>query len=549
MLGYPGRNDRWTDDSETGIERRRAHLAESLAEIRRFDRETLPAGEQLNYDLYREVVELATEGERYGGDPFPYRLGIPHNLWMPINQMEGIHLLAGELAEVQPHDTLVQYRDYLARLEGLPAALEQNLALLRAGQARGFTPPRIAVRGVPDQVRGLLSEKIDESPLFRPFADATSRLPVAEREPVVAKGRRLLTEEILPRLRKLHEYLETEYLPACRESVGASSLPSGAEAYAYLARWVTTTPLSPKEIHEIGLREVRRVRAAMEVAMARSGFQGSYREFCHFLRTDRRFFWSSASELLDGYRVIAKRIDPELGHLFGRLPRLPYGVVPVPKFREEASPTAYYQPGAPATGRAGLFFVNTYEVGVRPKWEMEALALHESVPGHHLQIALAQELEDLPEFRRHTGPTAFVEGWGLYAESVGEEVGCYADLYSKVGQLDYDMWRSIRLVVDTGLHALGWSRDQAIAFFRENSGKSDIDIAVEVDRYIVWPGQALGYKIGQLKFRELRTLAEKTLGDRFDVRAFHDLLLAEGALPASVLEARVRAWIASRAGA
>ena len=278
--------------------------------------------------------------------------------------------------------------------------------------------------------------------------------------------------------------------------------------------------------------------------MRKTGFSGTFPEFLELLRSDPRFAWHSAEELIDGYRVIAKRTDPGLGRLFGRLPRLPYGVQPVPGFRAKSSPTAYYMPGAPATGRPGTFFANTYDLPSRLRWEMEALCLHEAVPGHHLQIAIAQELEDLPDFRRFTGPTSFVEGWGLYAESLGEELGAYRDPYSKMGQFTYDMWRSIRLVVDTGIHSLGWSREQAIRFFRENTGKSEIDIAVEVDRYIVWPGQALAYKIGQLKFRELRTYAEQAMGDRFDARGFHDRVLEEGALPLGMVDARVRDWVA-----
>jgi uncharacterized protein (DUF885 family) len=328
---------------------------------------------------------------------------------------------------------------------------------------------------------------------------------------------------------------------------GVATIPDGAALYDYLVAWETTTELSPQQIHEIGRGEVRRLRTAMEGLMKKTGFSGTFPEFLDFLRSDERFFFGSAEALVDGYRVIAKKTDPGLARLFGRLPRLPYGVLPVPEFRARSSPTAYYMPGAPATGRAGTFYANTYDLRSRLRWEMEALCLHEAVPGHHLQIALAQEIEDLPDFRRFTGPTAFVEGWGLYAESLGDELGAYRDPYSKMGEYVYDMWRSIRLVVDTGIHALGWSREDAIRFFRENSGKSEIDIAVEVDRYIVWPGQALAYKIGQLKYRELRTLAEKTLGDRFDPRAFHDRILEEGALPLGMVDARVREWIQSQA--
>jgi uncharacterized protein (DUF885 family) len=284
----------------------------------------------------------------------------------------------------------------------------------------------------------------------------------------------------------------------------------------------------------------------METLITSTGFHGGFAAFNEFIRTDPQFFYGSADALLDGYRVIAKKTDPALGRLFGRLPRTQYGVLPVPEFRAPTSPGAYYISGAPATGRPGYFYANTFKVGVRPRWEMEALTLHEGVPGHHLQISLAQEVEDLPEFRRQTGFTAYVEGWGLYAESLGQELGLYADPYSQFGQLTYDMWRSIRLVVDTGIHALGWTRERAIQFFRENSGKSDQDIQVEVDRYIVWPGQALAYKIGQLKFRELRRTAEQRLGERFDVRAFHDAVLEHGALPLGELESRILRWIDSR---
>jgi len=545
-FGYPGRNDRWTDESPNGITARKRHLAESRATLESFDRAALPPSELLNYDLYRDCLETAHEGLQYGGDPLPFHLGFPHNLWMPVNQMDGIHLTAGELAELQPRSTGQDFADRLARLERLPAALEQNLALMKAGLDAGYSPNRVAIRGVPAQVRGLVPEDPKESPLVRPILGAPETVPAVERARLAEEALGRMTEKVAPALRRFADYLESEYLPACRESFGASALPSGRAAYSYLVRWETTTDLTPEQVHEIGLTEVRRIRGEIAGVIARTGFVGGYAEFNEFLRTDPRFRWPSAEAIVDGYRVLAKRIDPELGRLFGRLPRLPYGVLPVPRFREVSSPTAYYQPGAPATGRAGYFFTNTYRPEVRPKWEMEALTLHESVPGHHLQLALAQELDSVADFRRYTGPTAFVEGWGLYAESLGEELGLYQDPYSKAGQLNFDLWRSIRLVVDTGMHALGWSRDRAIEFFREHTGKSDVDIAVEVDRYLVWPGQALAYKMGQLKIREMRTVAEKELGDRFDLRAYHDLVLSEGALPLGELERRVRAWIEAR---
>jgi uncharacterized protein (DUF885 family) len=335
-----------------------------------------------------------------------------------------------------------------------------------------------------------------------------------------------------------------EYFPACRETTDAASLPNGAALYGYNVRWHTTTNKTAREIHEIGLDEVQRIREEMNKVMAAANFKGSYDEFKTFLRTDSQFYFKDADALLTAYRDITKRADPELARLFGHLPQTPYGVKAVPDASAPSQTTAYYDPGSLVAGRPAFFFANTYKLESRPRWEMEALSLHEAVPGHHIQISIAQELGSLPDFRKNSSYTAFVEGWALYSESLGEEMGFYKDPYSKFGQLTYEMWRAIRLVVDTGLHSLGWTRDRAINFFREYAAKTDQDIIVEVDRYIVWPGQALGYKIGQLKIRELRAKAEQRLGSRFDIRRFHDLLLGEGALPLDGLESRVQSWVA-----
>jgi uncharacterized protein (DUF885 family) len=307
----------------------------------------------------------------------------------------------------------------------------------------------------------------------------------------------------------------------------------------------TTTDWSPERIHQLGLAEVARIRAEMLTLMQKTGYKGDLGSFFEMLRTDKRFFFGDKRELLEAYRDIAKRIDPELPRLFRTLPRLPYGVWPTPAYSEKTAPTAYYTPGAPELGRPGRFWANTYDLRSRPKWEMEALTLHEAVPGHHLQIARAQELGDVAEFRKWEGFTAFVEGWGLYAESLGGELGLYQDPYSKFGQLTYEMWRAIRLVVDTGMHAKGWSRAQAIQFFVDNSSKTRHDIEVEIDRYIAWPGQALAYKIGELKLKELRAWAQQELGDKFSIRDFHDEILGAGALPLDVLDGRVRRWVAA----
>ncbi|MGI0155098.1 MAG: DUF885 domain-containing protein, partial [Thermoplasmata archaeon] len=504
-VGFPGLNDRWNDDSAAGVAARRVHLAESRAKLDRFDRDSLSDSERVNHDLYRELLTGAEAGLEFGLEAFPFRLGTPHNLRMPLNQLEGVQLSAADISDVQPLETVRDFEDLLARLDAYPLAVDNNIALLEAGKGLGFSPPRVTLLGVPDQIRAQLVPEPMQSAVLKSFRDFPRGIPPSERERLAAAGSRLYRERVAPALRRLSEYLETAYLPHCRDSVAASALPHGSELYAYLVRWQTTTDLTPQQIHEIGLAEVRRIRGEMDALIQSTGFSGSFGEFNEFIRTDPTFFYDSPDALLDGYRVIAKKIDPMLSRLFGRLPRNTYGVLPVPEYRAPTAPGAYYISGAPTAGRPGYFYANTYKVDVRPKWEMEALTLHEAVPGHHLQLSLAQEPVDLPEFRRETGFTAFVEGWGLYAESLGEELGLYRDPYSKFGQLTYDIWRSIRLVVDTGLHALGWSRDRAIQFFRENSGKSDQDIRVEVDRYIVWPGQALAYKIGQLKIRELRT--------------------------------------------
>jgi len=546
-VGFPGLNDRWNDDSTAGIAARRHHLAESQAKLDRFDRNSLTNVERLDYDLYRDLLIRTEEGLEFGHDPFPFPLGSPHSLRMPLTQLDGVQLNAADVGDIQPLETVKDFDDLLSRFERYPAAVDWNLELLEAGRRLGFTPPRITLVGVPAQISAQISGDPAASPILKPFRQLPPGISAGERERLTARARRLYVEGIVPSLARLREYIETVYLPGARETIGASELPNGTALYAYLVKWQTTTDLTPQQVHEIGLREVRRLRAEMDALIGRTGFSGSFAEFNEFLRTDPRFFYRTAEELLDGYRVIAKKIDPALGHVFGRLPRTPYGILPVPDYRAPTAPGAYYFSGAPTTGRPGYFYANLYKPEVRPRWEMEALTLHEAVPGHHLQISLAQELESLPEFRRQTGVTAFVEGWGLYAESLGEELGLYQDPYSKFGQLTYDMWRSIRLVLDTGMHALGWSREKAIQFFRENSGKSDQDIRVEVDRYIVWPGQALAYKIGQLKFRELRTFAEQRLGDRFDVRAFHDAVLEQGALPLGELETRIRRWVDSRA--
>jgi uncharacterized protein (DUF885 family) len=548
LVGYPGQNGRWMDDSPAGIERRKKHLADSLARLKGISRDSLPAAEQLNYDLYKQLLETSEQGLQYGDDPLPFRFVVPHNLWMPINQMEGLQQESASTLANTPHHNVAEYEIVLQRVKGLPAVVDQQIELLKAGLAKGYSPPKIALRDVPKQIADLIPADPMASALLQPFTEFPTGIGEADRKRLTDEAKKIYRTSVAPAFQRLHDYYASTYLPACRENIAATSLPNGAAAYSFHVAWQTTTDLTPQQVHEIGLSEVKRIRAEMDKVIASTGFTGSFHDFTEFLRTDARFYYDKPDELVNGYRVIAKRIDPELAHEFGKLPRLTYGVCAIPDFKAPSQTTAYYQPGSPAVGRPGCYFVNTYNLHARPKWEMEALTLHEAVPGHHLQIALAQEQENVPEFREHVGYSAFVEGWALYGESLGEELGLYKDPYSKFGQLTYEMWRAVRLVVDTGMHSMGWSRDRAIQFFKDNTGKTDQDITVEVDRYIVWPGQALAYKLGQLKIRELRTEAEKRLGAKFDVRKFHDGILEQGAVPLTVLDPRVKQWIDQEAG-
>ena len=523
FIGYPGQNDRWTDLSPAAIARRKSEDAAIPGVVRSIDRGKLGPEDQLNYDLFLRDADADAAAARFPGE------------LLAISQLGGPQYLANVL-EVMPQKTARDRQDVLARLKGIPTLLAQVQALLARGLATGVTPPRVVLRDVPAQ----LEAQTPAEPLQSPLLAAFRKQPEGREQAI-----QIYREQLIPAYARLRKYLVDSYIPGAREAVGWSALPDGAAWYAQRVERETTTALSPKEIHALGLSEVKRIRAEMDQVMARTGFKGDAAAFAKFLRTDPRFFFTDKDDLVRAYRDIAKRIDPELVKLFGKLPRLPYGVQEIPAYAAKSQTTAYYRQGSPEVPRAGSYFVNTYALDTRPRWEMEALSLHESVPGHHLQIALEQELEHVPEFRHQSAFVAFTEGWGLYAESLGPELGMYQDPYSKYGQLTYEMWRAIRLVVDTGMHALGWSRAQAIAYFKGNSAKAEHDIEVEIDRYIVNAAQALAYKIGELKLKELRALAARELGPRFDVRAFHDHVLSNGAVPLDLLEAQIRAWIVS----
>jgi uncharacterized protein (DUF885 family) len=535
-LGWPGRNDSWPDNSEAALERRRQFSRSLLAAVQSVSPDALGEQDRVSYDLFRRGLE-----EDIAGFRFPSEL-------MPVTQRGGAHSTVTEVLSRAPARTVQDYEDILSRIRRAPQLFEGEIAWLERGLARGITPPRVTLRDLPQQVRNLIVDDPFASPAFRPFNNLPATIPAAEQTRLRAAAADAYRAQLRPALERFAAYLADTYVPRAREDLARSSLPDGQAWYAHNVRGFTTTDMTPQQIHQLGLSEVARIRAAMDSIIRSIGFQGDFPAFVSFLRTDPQFYHTDSASLVREYRDISKRIDPGLVRLFRRLPRLPYGVTTIPSYMAPSQTTAYYMRGSIEASRPGYYYVNTYDLKSRPRWEMEALSLHEAVPGHHLQIAIAQELEGLPRFRQLGGYTVFVEGWALYAESLGPELDMYHDPYSKFGQLTYEIWRAIRLVLDTGIHSMGWTRDQAIAYFAANSAKSELDIAQEVDRYIVWPGQALAYKIGELKIKELRAEAEHTLGTRFDVRSFHDEILRHGALPLDVLERNMRAWIAQQRG-
>jgi len=536
ILGDHRYDDRWTNASLDAIKASHEADIAALQALLEIDRERLNAADQLNLDLFRQELSRVIEAYRY------------RHFLMPLNHMAGVQT-ANQVTEILPFQTVKDYQNWLARLRSIGVLIDQNIILLRTGLAEGRTAPKIIMQRVPAQIEKQIVTQPEASPFYAPFKTFPNDIPLDVQAQLRADARDAIRDVVIPSYRRFKDVFVKEYLPGCRDSIAATDLPDGRDDYAFAIRSHTTTNRLPDDIHELGLKEVARIRSEMELVKKSVKFNGDLKAFFRYLRTDKRFFYRNGDELLASYRVIGKRIDQELPKLFGTLPRQPYGVKPIPAAIAPDTTTAYYQQGAADGTRGGTFYANLYRPGSRPKWEQEALTLHEAVPGHHLQIALQQELGSLPEFRRQAGYTAFVEGWGLYAESLGPDLGLYQDPYSKFGQLTYQMWRAVRLVVDTGMHAKGWSRQQAIDFFKDNTPRTDLDITNEIDRYIAWPGQALAYKIGELKIKELRARAQDKLGEKFDVRAFHDVVLGSGALPLDVLEKHVDAWIAQRANA
>jgi uncharacterized protein (DUF885 family) len=533
MLGDRRFNDQWGDGSLKGNEKQNQDTQEFLRRVYAIDKNALSADDQLNYELFRRQLQENVDEYQFNAHlmPFAHRGGI-QNLENITNQLRLV--------------TVEDYEDWLARVQKIDDLIDQTIELAEEGRKRGVISPKILLQRIPDQLALQVVEYANESPLFKAFDNMPDSIPAADRERLRSAVTDSLEDDILPAYRKLDKYFNQKYLPAARDSIGLSALPNGSLWYEHLARSFTTTHMTPDDIHRIGLDEVKRIRDEMKQVIVEVGFEGSFEEFLVFLRTDPQFYYDNPEDLYQAYLATSKRIDPELVKLFGLLPRMPYGVKPIPDAVAPDTTTAYYSRPAADGSRAGTYWVNLYRPEVRPKYEIEVLSVHEAMPGHHLQIALQQELGDMPNFRRFLGFTAFVEGWGLYSERLGYDLGLYKDPYSRFGQLTYDMWRAVRLVVDTGMHYKGWTRQQAIDFFKANAAKAEHDIVNEIDRYLLMPGQALAYKIGQLKILSLRDRAERQLGDDFDIRAFHDHLLGAGALPLDLLEQRMDKWLADQ---
>ena len=503
----------------------------SLSKLRQINESNLTDENKLNYKL--KEFDLVNNIE---SKEFPI-------YFLRLNQRGGIQSFyetGNRLVYLSKED----YFDWFSRLEQFSQNIINSLEINKKGLNEGITQPRLVTEGVIAQIDALINSDIENNPYMKVFIEANENMfSPNEKNNLIQDVKDLITNEINPAYKKLYDFLKYEYLPKSRNTIGISDIPGGKEYYEYLARYFTTTNLTPDEIHNLGLREIERIRSEMEDIIKKVEWEGDFDSFLNYLRTSPRFYYDNPEDLFNAYLIMSKTIDPLLPKIFKTFPRAPYGVIPIPDESAPFTTTAYYN--SPSPGRPGYFYANLYKPESRPKYEIPVLTVHEAVPGHHFQISIAQELENVPVFRKYMGITAFVEGWGLYSEELGEHMGIYDDPYDKFGQLTYDMWRAIRLVVDTGMHYKNWSRDDAIQLFVDNSAKSLLDIENEVDRYIAWPGQALAYKIGQLKILELRTRAETILGDKYDIKDFHYEVLKRGSLPLDLLEFYIDQWIES----
>lgn len=528
-------DDRFSDMSPAGIAAAEAHARETLAQAERIPRAQLQGEDRVSYDIFVHGLREQVEAQRF-----------PVLRTRVLSAIDGLHLELDQLIQAMPLRNERDARNIVARLNAFPARLQQDIALLREGKRLGWVTHKASLADVPREIDEQLFDDPKRSPLYEPFTKLPADLTDDRRADIAAAAERAIREQVTPALRELRRFVVDELLPASPESGAMSTYPGGRAIYQFQVHRQTTVDMDIQEIHDLGQREVARLRADMEALIAKTGFQGGFAAYVEQLNTDPKYFFTRGDDLLAAYRDIAKRVDPELPKLFAELPRQPYGIRPIPTYQGEGK-AEYYSPGSADGSRAGWFNANIVGLKTRPKWEMEALFLHEAVPGHHLQTARALELGRLPNFRRGGWYVAYGEGWALYAEGLGDQLGLYTTPESRFGQLRMEIWRAARLVVDTGIHALGWNRQQAIDWMTERTGVSRVDVTAEVDRYYVWPGQALGYKIGQLKIIALRDKAKKALGDKFDIRRFHMVVLDHGAMPLPVLETLVDEWIAKEA--
>ena len=516
------------------LERRAAAWQDFLDRLAEIDRAKLDEADRISADIFRGQLTAFIEDFEAG----------THQI--PLTVDDGFHIGFARLPATMPFVDADDYQAYVGRLRAFPEYVAQNIANMRAGLERGFTMPQVVLEGYEVTIESHVVDEVERSVFYRPFGSFPVGVPESEREGLRQAGIWAITDSVVPGYRSFLQFMVGEYIPGARTTLGASELPNGEAYYAQRIRHFTTLDLSADEIHQIGLDEVARIHAEMQEIIEEVGFEGDFAAFLEFLRTDPRFYAETPEELLREASYLAKRMDAELPALFGKLPRVPYGVAPVPDHLAPKYTGGRYV-GAPADGsRPGYYWVNTYALENRPLYVLPALTLHEAVPGHHLQIALSQELDDLPGFRRYSYLSAFGEGWGLYSEWLGLEAGMYEDPYDNFGRLTYEMWRACRLVVDTGIHAKGWTRQQTMDYMASYTALSLHEVRTETDRYISWPGQALAYKLGEIEIKKLRREAEEALGERFDVRAFHDAVLANGSIPLPVLRDVIGGFIRDR---
>ena len=524
-------NDRLPEMTPAAYDRRLTQQRGFLKRLKAIDSTKLSEDDRINHELLERQLRDTIGELEFGA----------HRA--PITNRDGFHIEFPELGTRVPLDNPRDYENYIARLKGFSQYTDDHISLMRDGIKQLWVLPDIALKDYGKIIDPQIVDEPTQSRLYEPFKRFLVGVPVADRARLEAAGRAAIAESVVPGYRKFRDFLRDEYVPAARGQIGISSLPRGRDFYRHRVRRFTTLDITPEEVHAVGLAEVKRIRSEMDELIQRIKFEGDFRAFVEHLRTDPKFYPTTPEQLMKEVAFVLKRMDGELPKLFKTLPRMSYGIKPVPDFIAPQTTTAYYSPPSGDGRRAGFYYVNTCNLKSRPLYEVEVLSIHEAVPGHHLQLALQQELPNVSPLRRFSECTAFIEGWGLYSERLGKEVGFYEDPYSDFGRLSYDMWRACRLVVDTGMHYLGWTRQQSIDYMADNTALSLHNITAEVDRYISWPGQALAYKMGQLKISELRALAEKQQGEQFDIREFHEVVLGAGAVPLEVLDRRVRAWL------